>query len=349
MDRNKSVRILIARLSAIGDCIHTLPVACALKRRFPECHIGWVVQGVASTLLEGHPAIDTVHRVRRGWLGNFGQMSQLRSELRSHQYDLVIDVQSLTKSAVAGWLSGARTRIGFTRPQGREVSPWLSTELVASEREHVVEKYLELLRPLDIESPRVEFQLPHRAEEAAHTQGMLRELHLQGIPFAVINPGAGWDSKLWPARRFGEVARALSERHRIPSLVVWAGEREQQWGEEIVESSGGRAVMAPNTSLTDLAEIFRQASFFIGSDTGPLHLAAAVGTPCVSMYGPTKPSICGPYGSQHIALQSFYQDGTSRERRGTDNRAMQAITAAEVITACDTMAERILVAKRRLA
>jgi ADP-heptose:LPS heptosyltransferase len=303
--------------------------------------VGWVVQGVAATLLEGHPAVDTVHKVKRGWLKSYGMASQLRNELREQQYDLVLDVQSLTKSAVAGWLSGARTRIGFARPLARELAPWFATELVESEQEHVVQKYLEILKPLGIEAPQVEFQIPHRPDDVATVSRMLRDLHLQGIPFCVINPGAGWDSKLWPARRFGEVARALNDRHRIPSLVVWAGEREQLWAEEIVSVSGGRAVMAPDTSLNELAEILRHASFFLGSDTGPLHLAAAVGTPCVSMYGPTRPSICGPYGQGHIALQEYYQDGTSRQRRGTDNSAMQAISTDAVINACDQMVDAV--------
>src|SRR5690606_26608235 len=109
------------------------------------------------------------------------------------------------------------------------------------------------------------------------------------------------------------------------------------------------AVMAPNTSLNQLAEILRQASFFLGSDTGPLHLAAAVGTPCVSMFGPTKPSICGPFGSGHIALQRYYQEGTGHERRGNDNSAMQAITVEEVVEACSQIVSLQAPAVRRLA
>jgi heptosyltransferase I len=349
MVHNAPLRVLISRLSAIGDCIHTLPVACELKRVIPQCQIGWVVQGVAATMLEGHPAVDQVHKVNRGWMSSFQQSSRLRRELQAARYDLVLDVQSLTKSALAGWLSGARTRLGFARPLARELAPWIATELVETNQTHVVDKYLQILQPLGIGSPQVDFRVPHRPEQAATAARMLRELHLHGIPFAVMNPGAGWDSKLWPARRFGEVARSLSERRQIPTLVVWAGEREQQWADEIVKVSGGRAVMAPPTSLNELAEIFRQASFFVGSDTGPLHLAAAVSTPCVGMYGPTRPEVCGPYGAGHLALQQYYQDGSSRQRRGSDNSAMQAISTELVIAACEQMVESVLGARRRPA
>ena len=274
MTDQPGLRILISRLSAIGDCIHTLPVACALKVHFPDCHVGWIVQGFAGTMLEGHPAIDVVHRVKRGWMRSASQVSQLRRSLRQARYDLVLDVQSLTKSAVAGWLSGARARIGFARPLAREIAPWLATELVDSREEHVVRKYLEILRPLGINHPAAEFQIPNRSIEQQRVKSWLLEMHLGGIPFAVMNPGAGWDSKLWPARQYGEVARAIGEHHRMPTLVVWAGERERSWAEEIVSVSGGRAIMAPDTTLNDLVEVMRMASFFIGSDTGPLHMAA---------------------------------------------------------------------------
>lgn len=334
---NSAPRILISRLSAIGDCIHTLPVACALKDHVPDCHVGWVVQGVAGTMLEGHPAIDQVHRVGRGWLRSPSKVLELRRSLRESRYDVVLDVQSLTKSAIAGWLSGARARIGFSRPLGRELGPWLATELVDSRQEHVVLKYLEILQPLGIDEPNIDFRIPVRQAEAGNVEQWLREFGLGGTAFVVMNPGAGWDSKLWPARRYGEVAREIYQKHGLPTLVVWAGEREKLWAEEIAVVSKGKALIAPDTSLNELAEVLRQAHFFVGSDTGPLHLASAVGTPCVSMFGPTKPSICGPFGEGHISLQAYYQDGSSRERRGTDNSAMQAISVDQVVDASEEL------------
>jgi ADP-heptose:LPS heptosyltransferase len=168
---------------------------------------------------------------------------------------------------------------------------------------------------------------------------------LNGQSIAVINPGASWNSKLWPLDRYAEVARHLGQRHSLRSVVVWYGDVERSFAEEIVAGAGEHAVLAPPTKLHEVAALARAAALFISSDTGPLHLAAAVGTPCVAMYGPTRIGHCGPYGKQHIALQAYYQEGTRHQRRSGDNRAMQAISAIDVCGACD----EILVRKQPLA
>ena len=149
----KSPRILIVRLSAIGDAIQTMPVACALRERFPEAFLAWAVEERAGTLLRGHEALDELIVLPRGWLKSPGGVWRLRRRLRDFRFDVAIDVQSLTKSAVLAWLSGARRRIGFGNPGGRELSKWLNNERVDPKATHVVDRYLELLRPLGIESP----------------------------------------------------------------------------------------------------------------------------------------------------------------------------------------------------
>ena len=117
--------------------------------------------------------------------------------------------------------------------------------------------------------------------------------------------------------------------------MVWAGDREQEWAGQIVAHSAGYACLAPETNLPELAALMQPARLCVSADTGPLHLAAALGTPCVGLYGSTQPSVCGPYGDQHVSVQAYYQAGSSRERRRADNDAMQAITASDVIAACD--------------
>ncbi len=171
------------------------------------------------------------------------------------------------------------------------------------------------------------------------SKSYLQELGFQR-GFALINPGATWDSKLWVMERFGQVARHLGERHGLPSLVVWAGERELGWASEIVAHSGGHAILARATSLRELVAIAQAARIFIGSDTGPLHMAVATGTPAVALYGPTRVEDCGPYGPQNIALQEQYQDGGRKERRAAENTAMQLIQVDRVCQACDTILSR---------
>jgi heptosyltransferase I len=160
-----------------------------------------------------------------------------------------------------------------------------------------------------------------------------------GAGFAVINTGAGWPSKLWPAERYAEVAQHLGRQWNLPSVVAWAGETEQRVAHEISIRAGGFANIAPATSLTELAQLARRARLFIGSDTGPLHIAAAVGTPCVGLYGPMPASRCRPYGRQHIAVQNILPPGKIKNRR-VSNASMLAIGEVEVCEACDTILNR---------
>lgn len=328
-------RILITRLSAVGDCIHTMPLIGALRDRYPDAWIGWAVQAGPATLLEGYPGLDEIVVVNRDWLKSLSEVRALGRRLRALRIDVALDPQSLTKSSLLGWLSGAPIRIGFDRPQGRELSLLLNNVRVAPTQEHVVRRYLELVQRLTgIVEPAVRFQLPRR--DPGMLQDFVRRTHL-GQGYAVLNPGAGWDSKLWLPRRFAQVAKHLGACHRLPSVVVWAGDRERQWAEQIVARSGGHAWLAPPTSLPELAELMRGARLCVAADTGPLHLAAAVGTPCVGLYGTTRPERCGPYGRQHRTVQACFQPGNSRQRRTAGNDAMQAIEATDVIRACDQL------------
>ena len=199
-------RILITRLSAVGDCIHTMPLVGALRRQHPQAYIAWIVQRSASSLLEGYPGLDRVIVVARDWLRSPAGILRLRRELRAQRFDVSLDPQGLTKSAALGWLSGAPRRIGFTAPQGRELSLWLNNEQVEPTTEHVVDRYLQLLRPLGVpETIEARFELPLR--DHAVIDELIRNTQLSE-GFAVLNPGAGWDSKLWPARRFGQLCAA---------------------------------------------------------------------------------------------------------------------------------------------
>ncbi len=342
---SNSPKILIVRLTAIGDVLHSLPVLCALRDRFPEAELGWIVEGRAGCLLEGHPALDRLIAIPRGWLKSPGTVWRVRRELRQFAPDIVIDVQGLTRSAVAARLSGAKRRIGFGCKKGRELSPWLNTEFVRSTAAHIIDANLELLRPLGIEEPDVRFDLQETEEDRQSCERILGRLGEDG-PFALVNVGAGWASKLWRMDRYAVVARHLGRRHGLPTVIVWAGAEERAAAEEVAAKSGFCAVVAPETSLRELAALCRRATLFIGSDTGPLHLAAAVGSPCVGLYGPVPAERNGPYGPQHIALQKASFEGTGRGRRKAPRTLMDAITAEDVFAACDTILDRNRLASR---
>jgi ADP-heptose:LPS heptosyltransferase len=156
----------------------------------------------------------------------------------------------------------------------------------------------------------------------------------------MLNPGAGWPSKIWPAERFALVARELARSHGIRSVVVWGGDAERAAAERIVAEAGGSAILAPRTSLQDLGELARLARLFISSDTGPLHLAAAVGTPCVGIFGPVPASRNGPYGMQHRAVEPAAEFRPDWEQRKVDTVAMNAIDVDSVIRVAGSLLAR---------
>jgi len=335
-------RILITRLSAIGDCILTMPMVTALRRAIPKAFIAWAVERAAAPLIEHHASVDQVIRVPKRVLRKPLELWQLRRELRAWKFDIALDPQALSKSAIISWLSGARRRISFRGPVGRELAPWLATELVTSQQPHVVDRYLELLQPLGVQGGEVRFDVPHSATAEQAMMPLLKQPRLSG-GYAVINPGAGWPTKLWPADRLGQVAEQLGRERGLPSVVVWAGEQEKKLAEQIVAAAPESAVLAPPTSLLELTVLMRRARLFVGSDTGPLHLAAAVGSPCVGIYGPTRPEECGPYGTGHQVCQTYRPAANERVKKAGSNDAMQSVTVETVWQAC----ERLLADARR--
>jgi lipopolysaccharide heptosyltransferase I len=336
----RPLRILIVRLSALGDVIHGLPVACALRAKFPDATIGWVVEGRKSEVVAGHPALDHVIVAPRRWLRSWRATRDLRRRLRELEFDVAIDLQCLTKSAVAAWLSGAPRRIGMAGPDGREFSRWLNNELVAVEGRHVIERYVSLLRPLGIENPTVEYDLQERSDDARFADDHLRSANLLRRQFVVLNPGAGWPAKVWPAERYGEVAAKLMASHGLPSLAVWGGPDECPMAEEIVAASAGAARLAPPTNISQLAALCRRAALFLGSDTGPMHLAAAVGAPTVSLHGPSRAEYCGAYGPHTRTVQAVRDAKSTTYRRHGDDAAMRAITVEMAVAACNDLLRR---------
>jgi heptosyltransferase I len=327
MPQDGQPRILITRLSAIGDCILTMPLLCALRRALPDAMIAWAVQPLSAPLLRDHECLDQLIEVPRGWLKSPSQILQLRRKLRKYNFDTVLDPQGLLKSAAASWLSGARQRIGFAPPQGREQSHWLNNILVRPRSAHIVDMQLELLGPLGIEAGPVEFRVPLFAADASRVAGMLHQVGLDDVPFAVINPGAAWRSKRWEVDRYAQVAEYLAIEHDLPTLVVWAGAAERAEAEGIVAAAHGAARLAPATNLAELAGLLRRSRLLLA-------------TTSIGLFGTTRPEHSGPYGAAHRAVQAYYQAGSCRQRRQAANDAMRAITVRQICDACRQLLQR---------
>jgi lipopolysaccharide heptosyltransferase I len=337
--QSSAPRILIVRLTAIGDVIHTIPVLSALRAALPDAYLGWVVEGRCGELLRGHACLDQMINVRRKWLRSPRAVRDLRRQLRDLNFDIAIDVQGLSKSAIAAKLSGAPRRIGYGGKDGREISQFLNNDLVEPAATHVIERNLQLLRALDIHDPQVDYGIREWDDDVRMIEQFLHRSELAGR-FVLLHPGAGWPSKLWPTVRFAAVARYLAEERGLPSVVAWAGDTELALAQDIVAHAGGHARLAPATSLTELASLARRARIAVASDTGPLHLAVAVGTPSVGLFGPMAHERNGPYGPEHIAIQNARIHGGSRQRRRATNATMLAISVNEVCAACGTLLDR---------
>ena len=307
--------ILIVRLGAMGDIIHALPVAAALRARFPDARLDWVVDERHLGLLELVPVVDRriVLRTRSASLRR--QVMELRRTLTRESYDIAIDVQGLLKSAVVARLSGARRILGFTAPHLRERAArvFYTETHDPGDTAHVIEKNLTLAGSLgaDVSRIRVPLQVPPSAALDA-----VRHRHSAAGAgsFVVLNPGAAWPNKRWPPDRFGAVAQWLRRAHGLNSVVTW-GPGDETMAAAVVEGSSGAAELAPSTSIADLIAIVREAALMVSGDTGPVHLAAAVGTPVVGIYGPTDPVRNGPWSVDDVTVSRFTACGCRHKRR----------------------------------
>lgn len=298
--------ILIVKLSAIGDVIHALPVAPILKQRFPAARITWVVEKPAYDLLTNNPYIDEIILFDKPKFKSLGGIlangRELAKPLRARQFDLALDLQGLFKSAAIVWLSGAPKRLGYCNM--RELSHWVSTPVIGPHCQgHVVDRYLDVVRALGCEVIQsVQFPLFITEQEAQAAEAIAAQAGLrQGTRYAVLAPGTNWATKCWPTRHFAALADKLYQDNIIPVLI--GGKGDSRLAEEIAAVAEIPPVdLTGKTSLKQLAHIIRKASCFVGGDTGPMHLAAAIGTPVVALFGPTDPARNGPYGDQHKVL-----------------------------------------------
>jgi lipopolysaccharide heptosyltransferase I len=295
-------RFLIVRLGSLGDIIHAIPAVAALRAALPSAQIDWAVDPRYIDLIKMIIAVNHAVPVdpRAGMARLFGTMR----ELRRRKYKVAIDFQGLIKSATITRFAGAERSLGFPQADLREgAARALYSDSPESIRaKHVVFKNLELVSALGIKTGAPQF--PLNVPRTAAVEEV--EARFAGAPFALINPGAAWPNKRWPPDRYGRVAAAIRERFGWPSLVLW-GPKEQPQAAAVVESSNGAATLAPHTSIVDLFGIAKAARLAVSGDTGPLHIAGAVGTPLVALFGPTYAERNGPWNPADIVVSRTEQ------------------------------------------
>jgi heptosyltransferase-1 len=303
--------VLIVKLGALGDIVHAIPVAAAIRRAHPAVRLDWLVSEKHREILDLVPVIDrrlvigdTGARRREAAGAGAGILDAIRA-LRLEQYDVALDLQGLVKSAVLARASGASRVVGFASRYLRErfarafytdVHDPGGAGMYHPDETHVVWTNLGLLASLGIRVNTPEFPIDRVESDVA--RDIASRTHGR---YAVLNPGAAWPTKRWPPSRLGSVASALHSVHGFTSVVLW-GPGEESLARDVVASSGGTAVLSPRTSIADLVALARGAALFVSGDTGPAHIAAAVGTPIVGIYGPTRPSRNGPWSPDDVTV-----------------------------------------------
>ena len=294
--------MLVVRTGAIGDVVNALVFASAVKEAHPATEIGWVVHALARPLVTGHPSVDRVHVWRRG--GGLSELRRLLGEVRGVGYGMAVDLQRIQKSALVARLSGAERVLGLDRGRAKELS-WLWTkEHVAAMpgENHMVDFYMGFARHLGIDLP-VRRLLPRDAAAESWAEAFVGEL---GAAPVLVNLGATKPDNRWVPERFGQLADALARELDAPVLFTGSeADREMERGALAALPSDSRVrSTVGQTDLLQLLALERHSRLFVGCDTGPMHMAAAVGIPCVVLFGPADPARTGPYGEGHCSVRA---------------------------------------------
>lgn len=329
-------RFLIVRLSSLGDIVHAIPVAAALREAFPSARVDWLVEARYSGLLESVSGLDHIWTVDLSSLKSIRNAMKTIQSLREIHYNCAIDVQGLLRSAFLARLSGARRTIGFTADQLREriAGVFYTDSFAPHASTHRIQKNLFLLQGLGVPTTIPHF--PMKPISSTTVSTIKNQLGIEDKePFALLIPSAGWPNKQWPSERLGMLARHLRTRYSLPSIID-PGIGDDTIALKAAEISQGTASVAKRMSLTDLVAVIRAARLVVAGDTGPLHIAAALGTPLVGIYGPTDPKQNGPWltddqtVSRHNECQCPYQ-----RRCHSASPCIAKIETAEVIQAVD--------------
>ena len=329
--------ILLIKPSSLGDIVMALPALAALRRGLPQARISWLIRPEFAPLIEGHPHVDEIvlfdrKRLGKAWCraGAFKELLSLIRRLRRGRYDAVLDLQGLFRTASLGWLSGSRRRFGPA--WGREFAHHFYTTAVRPQREwvHVIDHYMKLIEAMGISDRRVEFVLPERPEAAAATRALLARHEMEPGRYAVLIPGSAQVSKCWPAERFAALAGRLAAEHGL--TVAATGSKSESEMIERIQAAADRKIvnLAGQTSLPELVEVLRGARVVVSNDTGPGHIAAALGKPLVMMFSWSNPLRVGPYARPECVVARDAADRGLTIKSTDPAHAIEHITLDEV-------------------
>lgn len=344
-------KFLIIKLSSIGDIVHTLPFLRTLRAHYPNAHISWIIEKSFQELIKCNSDLDEVITVRiKHWRKNLNidswrEISKVQQLLKDRSFDWTFDLQGLIKTGVIARMTGAPNRAGFHRNNCREkINAWFNnrqSQYVASGY-HVVDLCLSQLSVLGNFSSRVEFPLPI-TEESEHKSKtfFLKNFELMDKPIAGINPGAGFPTKLWSLARYAELADRLASELGFSILLTW-GPGEENMVRSIANVMNHKSWIAPATTIAESIGLYKKLSIFVGSDSGPFHICAALGIPTVTVWGPTHPMRNGAYEKSHQVVYHKLNCSFCWKRQcplGT-TECMEKVTVNDIFEATKVLAPK---------
>jgi lipopolysaccharide heptosyltransferase I len=326
-------RIGLIKPSAFGDIVHSLPVLTALRRRYPGAYIAWVINRAYEPLLRDHPHLDAVipfdrGLLRHGWLSAVGRYFRFLDELRAQRFDLVIDLQGLLRSGIMCAATGARRRVGLR--SAREGASWFYTDVLDrtdGECGHAVDRYWRVAEELGVGDGPPVCHVPVAEDARRWVEQTLGELPR---PWLMLGVGSRWQTKRWPPEHYADLAR-LAQSHFGGTVFFVGGADEKHLSQATaVRLAGPRRDLTGETTLPQLVALLAQADVMVANDTGPLHLAAALGRPVIAPYTCTKVPLTGPYGQLDNAVAAGVWCQGSCRKHCERLDCMKELTAARL-------------------
>ena len=331
-------RFLIVRLSSLGDIIFTLPMLAALRHTFCRSHIAWVVNERWKPLLEGNPDLNDIITLRNSSIRSFIACGK---RLRENNYTCVLDAQGLYKSSLLAKLTHVKPRIGYSFSYAREgPASLLYTQRIKPTTKHMVDMNRELAVAAGAKLDTVRFPLVIPGEAQSAVQQFLASTKISR--YVVLSPGGGWLSKLWPPDRFGELALKIWETHGL-RIIINCGPGEAELAEIVVANATSALPIIVQYRIPEMMALLRGAELVVAADSGPLHLANALGTAVVGLFGPTSPDRNGPFGGRDIVVRNLDDADTTYKRENSYSEEMCSITVEQVMEAVEKrLAQRAL-------
>ncbi|MBI5181845.1 MAG: lipopolysaccharide heptosyltransferase II [Nitrospirae bacterium] len=327
--------ILIIKPSSIGDIIHALPFLKAIKTKYPKAAISWLINRGLNDLIADNLYLNEVILFERKRWGGFNNIASKYREftkfiknIRSRRFDAVIDLQGLFRSGIITYFSGADYRIGFAN--ARELSPIFYNHKVfpPNKEMHAVDRYLLIAKELDADISKKEFMINIPKKEDVYVSGLVKRNGRR--PLIAINPSARWQTKMWPLKRYAELIDTIAAKLRAQPVLIGGKEDEVRINGLLSMTKSKPLDLSGKTTLLQLAALLKRVELLITNDSGPMHIAAAVGTPVVALFGPTKPKRTGPYGNGHVVIQKDISCIGCLKKSCDDLKCMDAISVDEV-------------------